>query len=182
VVQSSSDLPIPRCCSAESAPEGTEIGTATHLVLQHLDFSESIEPQIARLVEKKLLTIEQGKLVDREAIAWFLQSDLGRLLQHSNCTVRRELPIYFALEEAGTTGLDQTMVRGRLDLLAMTEKELILLDYKTDRVRGESLRRRAEEYTGQLRMYRQAIEKITGREVTNMVLVFLAARELVEVS
>ncbi|MGD1090276.1 MAG: helicase-exonuclease AddAB subunit AddA, partial [Verrucomicrobiota bacterium] len=64
-----------------AAPKATDIGTATHTLLQYLDFADDpaqIEFQITRLVSRNFLSEEQAALVDRPAVAWFLQSDLAR--------------------------------------------------------------------------------------------------------
>jgi ATP-dependent helicase/nuclease subunit A len=65
------------------------------------------------------------------------------------------------------------MVRGRLDVLVPMGNELVIVDYKTDRVSGDALEKRAGDYRQQLTLYRQAIERISGKKVSRAVLVFL---------
>ena len=55
--------------------------------------------------------------------------------------------------------------------------ELTIIDYKTDRVRGEALSERAEVYAGQVRAYAIAAKRITGKPVKECVLYFLDAGE-----
>ena len=70
------------------------------------------------------------------------------------------------------------MVRGRLDLLVPVGDEFVIVDYKTDRVSGEELEQRTEMYRGQLRLYAEAIQRITGKNVAQTILVFLHPREI----
>ena len=59
--------------------------------------------------------------------------------------------------------------------------ELVIIDYKTDHVRGAAVERRAETYAGQLRAYAAAMECITGKTVRECALYFLAAGRTVTV-
>ncbi len=54
----------------------------------------------------------------------------------------------------------------------------MIVDYKTDRVEGPALEERAALYTGQLDVYRKAIQKITGKPLVESALVFLTPREI----
>ena len=58
----------------------------------------------------------------------------------------------------------------------ITERgEVTIIDYKTDRVRGEALRERARSYEKQLGAYAYAVERMTGLPVRECVLYFLHA-------
>ena len=71
------------------------------------------------------------------------------------------------------------MLRGRIDLLVPDEKGFTLIDYKTDDVRNPgALELRAQFYGPQVRLYADAIKKITGKRVHTNHLVFLAARQV----
>lgn len=66
------------------------------------------------------------------------------------------------------------LVRGIIDCLYEVDGELVLLDYKTDRVlehRG-GVEPLVENYRFQLRLYKRAIEDILGRQVDHMWLYF----------
>ncbi len=96
-------LDLPRFFLDQQAPKATDIGNATHTVLQYFDFAGGaqlvdIERQIAELVDRKLLLAAQAKLVDREAIQWLLQSDAGKLIRANHTNLIRELPFALAYE------------------------------------------------------------------------------------
>ncbi len=68
------------------------------------------------------------------------------------------------------------MVRGRLDLLVPLSDGNIIIDYKTDAVEPSAVATHAQKYLPQLHAYSRAIEQITGKPVTAVQLVYLAAR------
>jgi ATP-dependent helicase/nuclease subunit A len=181
-------LDFPRFFAAVSTPHPTDIGTATHLVLQHWDFSAEkiddahVQRQIHALVDRKIIPAAQAEWVDRAAIKWFLESDVGRELRKSHSQLQRELPFSLAWDDSSQSprgGLDRVMVRGRIDLLFPTGGGVAVVDYKTDDVSGPALLSRAETYRGQMRFYRQAIESVAGKKVAGIHLVFLKARQIV---
>lgn len=175
----------------------TERGTATHLVLQHLDFRRTCDAadvanQIAELVARRAISAAAAKEVDQEAIVWFATSDIGKLLRQNADRLRREIPVYFIapsftspgspVEGENAASLDQVMVRGRLDLLLPLADGNVIVDYKTDAVNDEkSAKLRAEEYRPQMNLYRHAIERITGKPVKDVHLVFMRPRHSIRI-
>jgi len=163
----------------------TERGTATHLVLQHLDFSrpcdaDDVEKQIAGMIDRRAISEAEAREVDRAALAWFVsESEIGKLLCRHAAEIRREIPVYFTLESPGIDPADQPMIRGRLDLLLPLEDGHVIVDYKTDAVDESTVALRAEQYRPQMALYRQAIQRITRRPVKEIHLVFLATRTVV---
>ncbi|HEX4792515.1 MAG TPA: 3'-5' exonuclease, partial [Humisphaera sp.] len=162
-------------------------GTATHLVLEHFNFVGAgdlpdIEAQIQHLISRKMMTTAQAAAVDRAAIQWFLQTELGQLLRKHSAILIRELPLYFP-EDVGAKSplpsndpLDRIMIRGRLDLLLPLDDGAILIDYKTDAIATQEVPTRGEFYRPQLQAYAEAFEKITSKRVSQILLVFLSPR------
>lgn len=184
------DLTPPKFVAAEGTPRATEIGTATHIVLQHLDFSrrcdrEDISLQISDLARRKLLPEEFLKVVDAEAILWLLSTPLGETLRRNNDQLQRELPVYFPMPAPGAPDsgdpMDRVMVRGRLDVLVPDESGPIIVDYKTDSVTEQAVDARTQFYKPQVIAYRDAIGNALGRPVSRAMLVFLAPRLIREV-
>jgi ATP-dependent exoDNAse (exonuclease V) beta subunit len=71
------------------------------------------------------------------------------------------------------------MLRGRIDLLIRRGRQCEIVDYKTDRVNADELRERTELYRKQLAVYREAVRRTTGYEVSTIYLAFLTAREVI---
>ena len=168
----------------------TDRGTATHVVLEHLDFAavrteEDVRALVGRLTTGGRLTDNLAGEVDVKAIVWLLESELGGRLRAAAAGLRREVPVYF-LEATGnpvaagvaTGPMDQVMARGRLDLLVPEGGDWAIVDYKTDRVDGPAIDGRVATYAPQLRLYADAIRRITKRRVTRATLVFLTPRQL----
>jgi ATP-dependent helicase/nuclease subunit A len=165
------------------------VGTATHLVLQHLDFTRpcdraDLAAQLEQLVDRRLLPAAMAPRVDADALVWFLSSDLGALLRRHSADVLRELPIYAATPAApgavAADPSDQVMLRGRLDALLPLADRSVLIDYKTDAVTSEGAAARAALYRPQVISYVSAIERMTGKPAAGK-LVFLRARTILDV-
>jgi ATP-dependent exoDNAse (exonuclease V) beta subunit len=165
-------------------PTGDEIGSATHRVLQHLDFRRTADPasiaaQVNELVDRRILSAAEAARVDVDAIAWLMVSDVGSLLRDNAANLRRELPIYAAapppVDGASTDPADQVMLRGRIDVLLPLADRTVLIDYKTDDVAAENVRARADGYWAQVDAYAHAIQRMTGKPV-DVMLVFLRPR------
>ncbi len=181
-------LPLPPAFAGLAPLDAADRGTATHLVLEHLDFSdaagvEAILRQVRRMLDSHRLDSRLAGSVDLAAIDWLMHHDVGQLLRTHAADLLREIPIYFPLASSQPSDdpLDQTMVRGRLDVLVPVGEQYIIVDYKTDRVSGDGIDQRAEIYRSQLRLYREAIQRITGKRIAKSILVFLHPRECREV-
>jgi ATP-dependent helicase/nuclease subunit A len=179
----------PKFFAGEAPLHATDRGTATHAVLEHLDFAaadttDAIRTQVETLTANRRLTRQLADAVDVDAIAWMMSTDVGRQLRDQATRLRRELPVYFPNPLAAPTTedpLDIAMVRGRVDLLVPDGDGWLIVDYKTDRVSGDAMTQRAAEYAAQLHLYRTALTRITGKPVTGCVLVFLHPREILHV-
>jgi len=184
-------LPLPRFLLESECLSAAEIGTATHLVLEHLDFARpcsgpDLDDQIAGMLQRHLFNSQQAAAVNRQAIAWLMAEELGMLIKQHAAEVIRELPFNLAVSSAlappasdlQAHDLDQIMIRGRIDLLIPRNGAFLVVDYKTDRVPQVMLDARAEFYDGQVQFYRRAVKQITGHDVVGVYLVFLAARQI----
>ncbi|MCX8036549.1 MAG: helicase-exonuclease AddAB subunit AddA [Candidatus Sumerlaeia bacterium] len=179
----------------------TEIGTATHAVLRHLDLSQpadeaTVRSQIAQIAAKGKLTAAEAAVVDAAAIARFLQSPLGTEIRQAPGRAWREMPFSLAVPaleiarlERGffeKDGLDRSdkldiifnnewvQVQGIIDLLFERPEGFVLLDFKTDRIESGEVPARAAFYRPQMEFYARAAETIFRRPVVEQVLYFLS--------
>jgi ATP-dependent helicase/nuclease subunit A len=184
------DLPV---FYVPAQPKATDIGTATHLALQHWDFSKSaseaqINRKIQELLDQHLMTSAQAQMINRDAIAWFLNHDVGRLLAENHVSLMRETAFALAAAPDGSppnpaeNPMDLVMIRGRIDLLFPHKTGIAIVDYKTDNIRAADVPQRAQAYAGQMRLYRRAIEQIAGKKLSASFLVFLSARTVEEIN
>lgn len=186
----------PRFLAAAGELTAAELGTATHLVLQHLDLDgpldlEDIKQQLAALVRQELLTPEAATAVgthQAEYLVRFFASPLGRRLQANRLRVWREIPFSLGVsltelgdrlppEIAARGGADRVLVQGMIDCLLAAPWGLVLIDFKTDRVGLDEVKEAAGRYHTQMRLYAQAVNTIFRQRVAETWLVFLTPGE-----
>ena len=168
---------------------GAQRGTATHLVLQYMDFTaagslESVRAEIEHLRQKRLLSDKEAAAVDAGAIRKLFASPLGQRMLGA---AWREREFKFSLlcdagdYFPGAEG-EQVLLQGVVDCCIEEDGFLTVIDYKTDAVHSdEELAARADYYAGQLRAYAAALRRIFGKEVREGVLYFLAVGKAVSV-
>jgi ATP-dependent exoDNAse (exonuclease V) beta subunit len=135
------------------------------------------------LVHKRLIAPPAAESIDLQSVCWLIDSPVGQLLRKHAGDLRRELPLYFALppeeldpQARSDDPRDRVMLRSRIDVLVPSERGLEIVDYKTDRIAKPEL------YKPQMRLYRRAIEAMTGEPVAAVHLVFLSARRIESVA
>ena len=160
-----------------------ERGTAVHLALQYLDFSDmDAAGQLAALREKRLLTPEQADSVDIAQLETLLRSPLAAEIR-SGKNVLREYPFTVLIPASGLDPAaqdDQVLLQGVVDCCFETGDGLVVVDVKTDRVSGGETALRAEHYRPQLEAYSAALERVLEKPVVRRVLYFLTPGETVE--
>ncbi|USG64915.1 helicase-exonuclease AddAB subunit AddA [Brevibacillus ruminantium] len=166
-----------------------ERGTVTHLIMQSLDLKrpldeQDIREQLSSLLACRFLTEEQAQAVEIGQIVHFFASPLGERMKRAG-VVHRELPFTLALPASAVepelehADGAQIIVQGVIDCLLEEEGDrLTLLDFKTDRVAAEQTEWVTTEMTNrygeQMRLYRQAVEQIVGKKVSESYLYLLA--------
>ncbi len=161
---------------------GAQRGTATHLVLQYMDFAaadspEGVRAEIERLRQREILSDREAAAVDAAAIGRLFASPLGQRMLAAG---RREREFKFSLlcdagaYYPGAEG-EQVLLQGVVDCCIEEDGALTVIDYKTDAVRtDEELAARAAYYEGQLRAYAAALRRIFQKPVREGVLYFLS--------
>jgi ATP-dependent helicase/nuclease subunit A len=160
------------------------IGTATHLVMQRLDYSE-VTPQtvwqtIEKLIADGAITKDIADRIDINAITNFFQSDLGALVKDPANIVHREWPFSFGLPaehftSCGTAILgcgEKVIVQGIIDLLLQTPTGLIVIDFKTDHITAAQTNARAATYAPQMNIYALAAKTVLKKPIKAKYLYF----------
>ncbi|MCR8631436.1 helicase-exonuclease AddAB subunit AddA [Paenibacillus radicis (ex Xue et al. 2023)] len=156
-----------------------ERGTVFHSVMQHMRLSAQpseldIKETLADMVRRELLTEAQSTVVEPSVILSFFQSELGMRLLRSP-QIHRELPFSYGLPASEVYGVtdeatanETVMLQGVIDCIFEEEQGLVLLDYKTDHLKGggpAALDGMRERYRLQLELYAKAVERIWKRPV-----------------
>lgn len=153
---------------------GAQIGTALHTVLEECDLrqcydAEQIETLIAKLVKNGRLTPEEGKAIRRKELLQFFRSELAQRLRTADIIetertfslLMQPKELFFGEAYADVT--DRILVNGIIDCYFIQKDEVILLDYKTDRIYDEEELK--ERYRIQLHLYKTALERALGLPV-----------------
>lgn len=165
-----------------------ERGIVTHNFLGILDFNktdsiEDLKQEAERLVAQNLLEPTALELIDFEKILNFFASPLGYRIKNAE-EVLREQPFRVLLDAEklykDIENSDKILVQGRFDLILKEADGISVLDYKTDRVRGDKLKQRAKNYEPQLYIYGLAAEELFEEKVKEKLIYFLEAEELVK--
>ncbi|MDR0519401.1 MAG: helicase-exonuclease AddAB subunit AddA [Clostridiales Family XIII bacterium] len=163
-------------------------GTALHKALEKLDFAAArehadnaawFESYLGWLVDAGFLAAEQRGLVRSADLMRFAASDIcARAAGSRPVRVRRETPFNYRMEMDG----ERIIVQGIIDLFFEEDGELVLVDFKSGgaaRSAEARAKQAAETYGEQLRLYREALEAITGKKVKETLLYLTSTGESV---
>ena len=174
------DSPLIQKMKAEGKNIGAAIGDSYHHALAFYDYSRDI----SQLSE--FLSPEEYGLLNQEKLKKFLDSPLGQLFAkaYKENTLYREQHFMQEVKyeklfpEDGGYNVEKVILQGIVDAFIMEEEGIILVDYKTDRVKdGEELRNR---YQKQIDLYSEALEQILGKKVKRRVLYSFSLGEEVD--
>ena len=150
---------------------GAQIGTAFHraMCMLNLDalrgaasIEERIRAELERMRSEGVLSKEEYEAVQPAMLVRFFASPTGvRLLASEQ--VRREWA--FTYRRTAADGQVQ-LVQGMIDCCFVEKGRWVLVDYKTDRDAQDAVSR----HRGQLALYAEALETITGMSVQERVL------------
>lgn len=158
------------------ANQGALRGTAMHRYMECFDFyvegmASSFEQQLERMMEEGKVTEEQKNMISKSQIQTFLNSHLA---ERMHCAALKEnlfIERAFVFGDKPSrlfSGIDQeepmdpaeeplVMVQGIIDAFFMEEDGIVLLDYKTDRVKTKE--QLADLYRKQIDIYADAISR-----------------------
>ncbi|MFD0672078.1 UvrD-helicase domain-containing protein [Cohnella sp. GCM10027633] len=179
----------PRFMSARQLTPA-ERGSAFHLAMQHLPLAPdtdaaSIAALLDELVERRILSNEQRQAIDAEAVRAFCLTPLYERLRAAPRSWR-EVPFTYGMPAADVyphmpkEGAEETVIiQGVVDCLFEDADGLVLVDYKTDALRGSSAREAAEKHRFQVERYAEAIGRIAGKDVSEAYVYFFDGGEAV---
>lgn len=175
------EFAAPKFMQEQQGLTPAERGTAMHLVMQYLPFDTPARPDAVKeyvhsLVQRRLLTTEQGECINASQIAKFLASDLCRQMRGA-VQVWREfrfaLLVPASIYDPRVQG-EEMMLQGVADACFRTAEGLVVADFKTDRLQpGEEIER-AERYRPQLEAYSLALSRVMEEPVCRRVLYFFS--------
>lgn len=157
---------------------GKKKGDAYHKAMELLDFSGGVS-QLDELYSAGRLSARERDCIDGKEVEAFLESSLCRRIVESG-EVHKEFPVFCEYRPEGFPEEEELpFVQGIADLYFVEEGEIVLVDYKTNRVTDPDILR--AEYEGQLRIYAAALEKMTCMKVRECFLWAFTAKKAVKV-
>ena len=167
--------------------KGAARGTAYHRVMECLDYAEveseeEIRVQVQRMLESQKMTEQEAECVRIRDIKRFVDSVLGQRMKKAAAEkmIYREQPFVIqrsaALLDDSWRG-ETILVQGIIDAYFVEGGEIVLVDYKTDRVGRGQEEKLVSLYRVQLEDYAQALERMTGMKVKEKVIYSFALQK-----
>jgi len=140
-----------------------------HRVLELVDLASPTRQEVRRLAEVAAAEQEIPALAS-DVTARVMGALQAPIVREAAETRRYWREVYVVVPDG------ERFVEGYIDLLLETgDGELVVVDYKTDRVDSEAdIAAKVEHYRPQLTAYADAISRATGRSVARSMLVFAA--------
>ena len=145
-----------------------------HLCFQRLDESknytmEQIKEFVQNLVNRNIITKQESYEINITKLYEYTKSNLWQELKNAK-EVHKEQPFYINLKSQdvyGNSSNDNILVQGIIDLYYINSKgEIILVDYKTDRINNGEEQKLIEKYSKQLEIYQKALEQSLQKNVS----------------
>ena len=160
----------------EEAFTGSARGTAYHRVMECLEYNKTdsaqlLKEQIDALVQSKKMSEAEAECIRISDIQSFVNGTLGQRMKVAALSglLFREQPFVISrsaaeIDEAWDPK-ERVLVQGIIDAYFLEGDEIVLVDYKTDRVRRGEEQKLVDLYHTQLEDYAQALHRMTGRRV-----------------
>lgn len=178
-----SDKIVPKFMQAVSKEDeiliGAERGTAYHRVFELLDMDredygeENVSQMIEEQTAHKKLTKIQAECIEVTDIVKFTKSDIFMRMKeaHHRNELFRERQFLLGVpagEIKDTKSRELMIIQGIIDVCFIENNKYVIMDYKTDKV--DNLQELKDRYEKQLTSYKMALEKITGMDVSEMII------------
>ena len=183
------EMKSPVFLTGETALNGAEAGTATHLLMQYLDFTipaseTTLQHELERLWQEQRITEPQARAIRTAEVLRFLAGPMAEELRAAK-ELHREYQFSYLMDaqriDVAASAGESVLLHGVIDCWYVNAAgETAVLDFKTDRVYGDALTARAEEYRTQVELYAEALANIFNREVRKKYLYFFSENRLVE--
>ena len=181
---------IPEFLKEEEILTGAPRGSAYHKLLELLDFTvdydvENLTAAVQQLRQEGRLTDEMAECIRPKDILRFLGCRSGRRMADAarNGKLYKEQPFVLSVDASEIYPEDcsgeKILVQGIIDVYFEEPDGLVVLDYKTDKVRtGNELK---EKYHAQLDYYAQALEQLMEKPVKEKIIYSFTLGEEIEV-
>ena len=170
---------IPKFISGKEVKlAANERGSAYHRVMECLDYSvsvniEGVKADINRMLETGKMNELQVKSVNPWDINTFVQSDTGKRDYNPSSYILEGYEKNRHIKSSGNFDINESqLIQGIIDLYFEEDGELVIVDYKTDRVNKSAAGEQnlVKRYAVQLDYYAKALAQLTGKRVKEKII------------
>lgn len=185
---------IPTFVSGEKEEyRGAARGTAYHRLMECLDYTHAedvhqIQKQIRMLTDSRKMSPEEAQCIRIADILAFVDSKLGQRMKTAaeQNALYREQPFVIAQKmnqiEAAWDGEETVLVQGIIDAYFIEDDEIVLVDYKTDKVSPGGEQDLIDLYHIQLEDYAAALERMLQKKVKETYIYSFTLRKMIPLS
>ena len=185
---------IPTFVSGEKEEyRGAARGTAYHRLMECLDYTHAedvhqIQKQIRMLTDSRKMSPEEAQCIRIADILAFVDSKLGQRMKTAaeQNALYREQPFVIAQKmnqiEATWNGEETVLVQGIIDAYFIEDDEIVLVDYKTDKVSPGGEQDLIDLYHIQLEDYAAALERMLQKKVKETYIYSFTLRKMIPLS
>lgn len=184
---------IPAFLKKTEELKGSDHGTMVHKIMECMTFSQTksikdISLIVEDLIKKGVFEKENIQKVSLKPMESFLNSSLYERI----CKAER-LQLVFKEQQfvlgipanqmsAAYLGEDLILIQGIIDLYFEEEGEIVLVDYKTDRIKEEEEPILIQRYQKQLEYYALAINRLTNKRVKEKIIYSFALQKEIKLT
>ena len=145
----------------------------------------ALEKEIVRLQAEGKLSDDMAECIRIRDILAFLHCESGQRMHRAaqKQLLKKEQPFVLGVDAReiypGEDSAETILVQGIIDVYFEEDEELVVLDYKTDKVR--TARDLQEKYHSQLDYYAQALEQLTEKKVKEKIIYSFTLEEEIQV-
>ena len=177
------DIPRPEFLQGEKKLSGAARGTLYHMVMEHFPYKEvckdnkewkeeDFDLYLEKLIGEGYMTAQEREVLDSRKFTAFLHTEIGSRMVEAYRTgkLRLEQPFMMGLPAREIYSEQDSdamvLVQGIIDAFFYQGEEIVVVDYKTDAVEPGQEKELAKKYKAQLDYYAQALERLTGKRVS----------------
>lgn len=152
-------------------------GTIMHKFMECADLTAAqldLDSEIERLVEFEFITQDAADSLDRDRLSQFFKSNVYK--RFSSASVKKREMRFLTEMDAkkikpelsdNITG-EKILVQGAVDMMFEEDSKICIVDFKTDANKTEE--QLIADHSEQLKMYGEALQTITGKEVKELII------------
>ncbi|HOA31859.1 MAG TPA: PD-(D/E)XK nuclease family protein, partial [Clostridia bacterium] len=144
-----------------------------------------VDGLIDKMLKNRFITEVQAKAIERKLIARFILSPFAKRIMQAD-RVEREVPFTIIKKWGELLGKrdehadENVAVQGIIDCYFEEDGEIVVVDFKSDYIPQKNMMEVVvNRYKIQIDLYKEALEKITGRKVKESYIYLLRYGEII---